>query len=138
MFQHALLILVLSRFSLSLTSTCSLFTVLLVLCPAHQFPQCPSPPRVKTTALTHNEEYCPVAIFNPLTGYERQAPRQNSTTQRTSPMIFQDESGDIDTGPSYSCDVGNRRCDYRESDIFTTVHSRARRTSEPETSLSLS
>ena len=27
-----------------------------------------SPPRVKTTALTHNEEYCPVAIFNPLTG----------------------------------------------------------------------
>ena len=26
-----------------------------------------SPPRVKTTALTHNEEYCPVAIYNPLT-----------------------------------------------------------------------
>ena len=26
-----------------------------------------SPPRVKTTALTHNEEYCPVAIYSPLT-----------------------------------------------------------------------
>ena len=26
-----------------------------------------SPPRVKTTALTHNVEYCPVAIHNPLT-----------------------------------------------------------------------
>ena len=28
------------------------------------------PPRNKTTALTHNEEHCPVAIHNPLTGYE--------------------------------------------------------------------
>ena len=26
------------------------------------------PPRIKTTALTHNEEYCPVAIQNPVTG----------------------------------------------------------------------
>ena len=29
----------------------------------------------KTTALTHSEEYCPVAIHNPLTGYEP-PPRQ--------------------------------------------------------------
>ena len=28
------------------------------------------PPRIKTTALTHNEEYCTVAIHNPLTGSE--------------------------------------------------------------------
>ena len=27
------------------------------------------PPRIKTTALTHNEEYCPVAIYNPLTSF---------------------------------------------------------------------
>ena len=33
---------------------------------------------------------------------------------------------------------GTRRWDYRKSAIFTTVHSGARRTSEPETSLSLS
>ena len=29
-----------------------------------------NPPRVKKTALTHNEKYCPVAMHNPLTGYE--------------------------------------------------------------------
>ena len=55
----------------------------------------------------------------------------------TSAMIFHDESGDIDTEPSYLW-RGTRRWDHRKSAIFTTVHSGARRTSEPETSLSLS
>ena len=62
------------------------------------------PPRIKTTALTHTEEYCPVAIHNPLTGYEPNL-RDNFDYSETSAAIFQDESGDIDTEPSYSCDA---------------------------------
>ena len=34
-----------------------------------------SPPRVKTIALTHKEEYCPVAIYNPLTSPRHQLRR---------------------------------------------------------------
>ena len=39
------------------------------------------PPRTKTTALTHNEECCPVAIHNPLT---RDARKEDATNTRTS------------------------------------------------------
>ena len=62
------------------------------------------PPRIKKTALTHNEEYCSVATHNPLTGYE---PNQldNFDCSEASAAIFQDESGDTDTEPSYSCDA---------------------------------
>ena len=51
-----------------------------------------------------NEEYCPVAIHNPLTGYE---PNQldNFDYSETFAAIFQNESVDIDTEPSYSCDA---------------------------------
>ena len=51
-----------------------------------------------------NEEYCPVAIHNPLTGYE---PSQlyNSDYSETSTAIFQNESVDIDTERSYSFDA---------------------------------
>ena len=62
------------------------------------------PPKNKTTALTHNEEYCPVAIHNPLTGYEPNL-LDNLDHSETSATIFQDESGDIDTEPSYPCDA---------------------------------
>ena len=62
------------------------------------------PPRVKTTALTHNEEYCPVAIHHPPTGYEPNV-LDNFDYSETSAAIFQDESGDIDTELSYSCDA---------------------------------
>ena len=61
-------------------------------------------PRVKTTALTQNEEYCPMAIYNPLTDYEPNL-LDNFDYSETSAMIFQDESGDIDTEPSFSCDA---------------------------------
>ena len=44
-----------------------LFHCLPVLCPAHQFSLCRHHRGFKTTALTYNEEYCPVAIYNPLT-----------------------------------------------------------------------
>ena len=57
------------------------------------------PPRIKTTALTHNEEYCPVAE-----GYEPNL-LDNFDYSETSAAIFQDESGDIDTEPSYSYDA---------------------------------
>ena len=63
-----------------------------------------SPPRVQTTALTHNEEYCPVAIYNPLTGYEPKL-LDNFDYSETSAKIFQYESRDIDTEPSYWCDA---------------------------------
>ena len=62
------------------------------------------PPSTKSTAHPQNEEYCPVAIHNPLTGYE---PNQldNFDYPETSAAIFQDESVDKDTEPSYSCDA---------------------------------
>ena len=99
MFERALLVLVLSPFSLSLTSTFSLSQSTCSL--SGTPPSMSLPPRVKTTALTHNEKYCPVAKNNPLTGYE---PKLLDNLE-TSAMIFQDESGDIDTEPSYSCDA---------------------------------
>ena len=45
-----------------------------------------------------------MAIYNPLTGYEPKLPDHFHYSE-TSAMIFQDESGDIDTEPSYSCDA---------------------------------
>ena len=45
-----------------------------------------------------------MAIFNPLTGYEAKL-LDNFDYSETSAAIFQDESGDIDTEPSYSCDA---------------------------------
>ena len=63
-----------------------------------------TPPRQITTALTHNEQYCPVVIHNPLTGYEPNL-LDNFDYSETSAAIVQDESGDIDTEPSYSCDA---------------------------------
>ena len=45
-----------------------------------------------------------MAIYNPLTGYEPNV-LDDFNYSETSAMIFQDESGDIDTEPSYSCDA---------------------------------
>ena len=61
-------------------------------------------PRVRTTALTQNEEYCPWAIYNPLTGYEPKL-LDDFDHSETFAAIFQNESVDIDTEPSYSCDA---------------------------------
>ena len=46
----------------------------------------------------------PVAIHNPLTGYEPNH-LDNFDYSETSAAISQDESGDIDTELSYSCDA---------------------------------
>ena len=58
----------------------------------------------KNPVHTQNEEYGPVAIPTPLTGYE---PNQldNFDFTETYTSIFQNESVDIDTVPSYSFDV---------------------------------
>ena len=90
----------------------------------------------KTTALTHNEEYCPVAIYNPLTGYEPNK-FDDFDYSKTSALIFQDESGDRDTEPRTRA-MRNSTMRLSESALFTNVHSGARRTSECETSFSLS
>ena len=44
-----------------------------------------------------------MAIYHPPTGYEPNV-LDDFHYSETSAMIFQDESGDIDTEPSYSCD----------------------------------
>ena len=62
------------------------------------------PPSTKPDAHPQNEEYCTVAIYNPFTGYE---PKQldNHDYSETYAVIFQDESSDTDTEPSYLCDA---------------------------------
>ena len=45
-----------------------------------------------------------MAIYHPLTGYEPKL-LDNFDYSETSAKIFQDESGDIDAEPSYSCDA---------------------------------
>ena len=62
------------------------------------------PPSLRTTAHTQNEEYCTVAVHTPLTGFE---PKQldNSDYSETCAVIFQNESVDMDTELSYSCDA---------------------------------
>ena len=119
----ALMVLVLSFscFSPSFTSslphsTCSL--------PGTPSPMS-TPPRVNTTALTHKEEYCPMAIYHLLTGYEPKL-LDDFDHSETSAMIFQDESGDIDTEPSYSCEAELGDETIGKSAIFTTVHSGAK------------
>ena len=77
-----------------------------------------------------------MAIYNLLTGYEPKL-LDDFDHSETSAMIFQDESGDIDTEPSYSCE-SELDDETIGKALSSLVHSGARRTSEPETSLSLS
>ena len=89
--------------------------------------------RETTAALSPNEEYYSLATYHPPTGYEPNV-LDDFHYSETSEVIFQEESGDIDTDPSNLCDA-ELDDEHRKSAIFTTVHSGARRTSEPETSL---
>ena len=88
------------------------------------------PPSTRSPVHTQNEECGPEAIQNPLTGYE---PKQldNFGYSEICTATFQNESVDIDTEPSYSFDAELDDELIRKSGIFTTVHSGARRTSEP-------
>ena len=69
------------------------------------------------------------------TGYESNV-IDNSDHSKTCTAIFQNESVDADTEPSYSFDAEVDDEPIRSA-IFTTVHSGARRISEPETNLPL-
>ena len=59
---------------------------------------------MRTPAHTQNEEYCPGAKHNPLTGYEPKL-LDDFHYSETFAAIFQDETVDIDTEPSYWCDA---------------------------------
>ena len=65
MLERALFVLVLSSSSFSRASTFSPLSTCSLSCSSTSMRS--EPPRNKTTALTHNEEYCPVAMHNPLT-----------------------------------------------------------------------
>ena len=56
------------------------------------------------TATSPNEESGALATYDPLTDYEPNV-LDDFHYSKTSAMILQDESGDIDTEPSYSCDA---------------------------------
>ena len=84
-----------------------------------------------------SEEYGSVAKTTSSTGYEPNV-IDNFDYSETHTAIFQNESVDIDTEPSCSFDAELDNELIRKSAIFTTVHSGARRISEPETNLSLS
>ena len=80
-----------------------------------------------------------MAISNPLTGYEpNQLDNQldNFDYSETSAAIFQDESVDMNTEPSYTCDAELN--DELIGKTLSSVHSGERRTSELEADLSLS
>ena len=61
-------------------------------------------PRETTAAPSPNEEYCPLAIHHPPTGYEPNV-LDDLHYSETSEMNFQEESGDTDAEPSYLRDA---------------------------------
>ena len=84
-----------------------------------------------------NEEYGSVAKTTSSTDYEPSV-IDNFDYSEIFKAIFQNESVDVDTEPSYSFEAELDDELIRKSAIFTTVNSRARRISELETNLSLS
>ena len=60
--------------------------------------------RQLTTAPSPNEESCPLAEFTPPTGYEPKL-LDDFHCSETTEIIFQEQSGDQDTVPSYLCDA---------------------------------
>ena len=84
-----------------------------------------------------NEEYGSVAKTTSSTDYEPSV-IDTSTTQRLFQRSSRMNPSTVDTEPSYSFEAELDDELIRKSDIFTTVHSGARRISELETNLSLS
>ena len=83
-------------------------SLLPLLCPELQPPTVSRTPSIKPNTHPQNEEYCPVTMYNPLTGYEpKQLDNQldNFDYSEISAAIFQDESVDIDIEPSCSSDA---------------------------------
>ena len=75
-----------------------------VLCLAHQLPCRRNRRGLKPLHSRTMRSIAPWAIHNPFTGYEPDL-LDNFDYSETSAAISQDESGDIDTEPSYSCDA---------------------------------
>ena len=61
-------------------------------------------PKGTTAAPSPNEEYCPLAIYHPPTSHESNV-LDDFHYSEISEMIFEEESGDIDTEPSHLCDA---------------------------------
>ena len=101
MSDRSLSLLPLNPSSLSSVSTSFPISSLPLFCSSSMWSE---PPSTRPPAHTQNEEYGPVAIPTPLTGYE---PNQldNFDYSETYTSIIQNESVDIDTEPSYSFDV---------------------------------
>ena len=89
-----------SCFSLLFTSSLRYPTCTLTCTPSSMW----TAPRETPAAPLHNEEYCLLAIYHPPTGYKPNVVDDFHYSE-TSEMIFQEESGDIDTEPSYLCDA---------------------------------
>ena len=91
---------------------------------------------MRTPAHTQNEEYCPVAIHNPLTGYE---PKQldNSDYSETIDMIFQRNPATKIRSPRTRA-MRNSSMSLSEKRCLHHCSLRSEKTSEPETNLSLS
>ena len=88
-----------------------------------------TPPRVKNTALRSIAPHRKTILS--------QVMSPSSSTTSTSQRLLQWPSR-MNPATWILVRCGTRRWDYRKSAIFTTVHSWARRTSEPKTNLSLS
>ena len=84
-----------------------------------------SPSRVKTIALTHNEEYLSVAIYNPLTYWVRLSQTQNQRleflqTESFAIMIYTTKPGDcIDRVTSQSGEDFISRNRIHHEDVLT-------------------
>ena len=120
MFERSLSVLALSSSSRSRAPTLS--HCLPVLCPAHQLPCRRNRRGLKPLHSRTMRSIAPWAMHNPLTGNEPKL-LDNFHYSETSAAIFQDESGDINTEPSYSCDGELDDEIIGKSAIFTTVHS---------------
>ena len=88
-----------SCFSLLFTSSLPYPTCTLTCTPSSMW----TTPRETPAAPSPNEEYCPLAVYHPPTGYEPNV-LDDFHYSETSEMIIQEESGDINTEPSYLCD----------------------------------
>ena len=89
-----------SCFSLLFTSSLPYPTCTLTCTPSSTW----TAPRETPAAPSPNEEYCLLSIYHPPIGYEPNVLDEFHYSE-TSEMIFQEESGDIDTEPSYLCDA---------------------------------
>ena len=89
-----------SGFSLLFTSSLPYLSCTLTCTPPSMW----TVPRETPAAPSPNEEYCLLVISHPPTGYEPNV-LDDFHYSETSEMIFQEESGAIDTELSYLCDA---------------------------------